>query len=330
MFNCIKQKKVLVLWYTYKENYGDVLIYSTVKSYLEKWGYTVDYMDVGLPYLQIAKQAKKYDFLWFAGGGIIERGVPDIIVNFPTFHKKAGKIPYGVTGLSIGIFHYDEYKSSISFWVEKSLFFYSRDEYTSNELNRISNSSKVISGVDVVFANTELATLKTINDSKVGISIRDLPYTDLSGSFHWNEWKKSLKESLGNKMIGIPDQHDCIRFLDIPFDSDYKPFKVTELLQSISYTVAMRYHVILVAAIMGKVSIPIGYCPKVSRLAEQLGIEELEIGVHDWEKVKSMVMKYHDDEESLKNAMNKNVLRMRNEALFMFHTVEQKIKGETV
>ena len=117
------KKSALILWYTIDLNYGDYLIFQTVKGYLKDWGFEVEGIDVGLPYREIAKIARKYDILWFAGGGIIERGIPDIIINFKKFHKKARKIKYGVTGLSIGNFNYSNEIKAIQYWVANASFF---------------------------------------------------------------------------------------------------------------------------------------------------------------------------------------------------------------
>lgn len=321
------QMKALVLWYPVDLNYGDYLIFQTVKGYLEEWGFIVKEMDVGLPYKVIAKEAKKNDILWFAGGGIIERDVPDVIRNFPDFHKKTKRIVYGVTGLSIGGFDYSNDKNAIKYWVRNASFFYARDSYTALELNRIAEGGYVIDGVDVVFGNRELINLPIKNDGRVGVNLRDLPYKDLSGDFMWTEWGQAFGELFPENIIGIPDQHDCLANMNIPYDVDYQPGKVTKILQDISFTVSMRFHVILVAAIMGKVSIPISYCPKVSRLAKQLGIDDFELGVHDYEKLEATVDKYLSNKDKYKAIMCSNVEELQQRAKRMFSEVESILKG---
>ena len=64
------------------ENFGDVLIYNTVREFLETKGCICDYMDVGEPCIKIIQKANEYDFLLFTGGGIIERYVPNVIRYF--------------------------------------------------------------------------------------------------------------------------------------------------------------------------------------------------------------------------------------------------------
>ncbi|MCI8985490.1 MAG: polysaccharide pyruvyl transferase family protein [Lachnospiraceae bacterium] len=321
-------KKALVLWYSMNLNYGDYLIFQTVKKHLELWGFSVEAMDVGLSYRAIAKNARACDVLWFAGGGIIERGIPDIIENFPDFHKRSKRIIYGVTGLSIGAFDYSEYREEIAYWIRNADFFYSRDSFTTLELNRISESDKVIDGVDVVFANDSFKRCSVKDDGRVGINLRELPYTDLSGEFRYIDWECSFKKTFSKCMVGIPDQHDCLKKMDIQFDTDYQPDSVTKLLQSVSFTVSMRFHVILVAAVMGKVSIPIVYCPKVSRLAEQLGIDELILGIHDYKKLGKIVARYLANENKYKTIMSNNVEELQQRARMMFQEVGCKLKGD--
>ena len=182
-----RKKKALVLWYTVDLNLGDFYIFETVKAYLLNWGYLVDDMDVGLPWKVLAKKAKKYDLLWFAGGGIIERGVPDVISNFYIFHKTSKFVNYGITGLSIGEFNYDRYKDSFSYWVNEAQFFYSRDKFTASTLNFYAQTSKVVESVDVVFAYNNWS-IKSSSDNYIGVNFRDLPYIDLSGEFNWEKW----------------------------------------------------------------------------------------------------------------------------------------------
>lgn len=322
------QRKALVLWYSVEPNYGDYLILQTVKGYLESWGFLVDAMDVGLPYKIIAKRARNNDILWFAGGGIIERGIPEIILKFPAFLKKSKRIMYGVTGLSIGEFDYSVYNREITYWVKNAAFFYSRDTYTALYLNRISESERVIDGVDVVLANPNFDKCIIKDDGRVGINLRELPYIDLSGEFKFVEWKQMFQKLFPQNMVGVPDQHDCLNKIGIPYEAGYRPDEVTRLLQDVSFTVSMRFHVILVAAIMGKVSIPIVYCPKVSRLAEQLGIEELTLGVHDYKKLEVVVNRYLMNENKYKDIIADRVAGLRQRARKMFNEVECILEGD--
>lgn len=323
-----EKPKALVLWYSVDLNFGDYLIFQTVRKHLESWGFQVESMDVGLPCKIIKKKAKQCNVLWFAGGGIIERGVPDIIQKFPDFYRKSNQIMYGVTGLSVGEFDYSDHKNAITYWVRNSAFFYARDSYTVAKLNKMSESNKVIDGVDVVFANTDFDKCSVKDNQNVGINLRDLPYPDLSGEFQYAAWEQMFKRLFSHNMIGIPDQFNCLCKLNIPFDMEYQPDKVTKLLQRVSFTVSMRFHVILVAAIMNKVSIPIAYCPKVARLAEQLGIDTLTLGVHDYAKLEQVVDQYLKNENKYKTIIADNVQVLQKKAIKMFEEIEHILKGD--
>lgn len=318
-----KKKSVLILWYPIGCNFGDYMLYQTVCGYLTEWGYEIADMDVGMPYSMIAKEARKHEWLWFAGGGIIERGIPDVIINFEKFHKKTGRIKYGITGLSIGGFQYDEHAKALTYWVENAQYFFTRDLYSACELNRIAGCNKVISSVDVVFAYQGIPKTNNDQHGTVGINLRDLPYTDLSGEFQWKKWEAVFKKCISERLIGIPDQFDYSKLINLEMQGGYSPENVLKTIMLSDYTVAMRYHVLLVAARMGILCIPIGYCPKVSRLAEQLGIEELELGVHDYAKLPEVIDKYKNNKLFYHEKVKNNVVLMENRAKEMFAQVRK-------
>ncbi len=322
------KKKALVLWYTINSNLGDYYIFKTVKRYLEEWGYICIDMDVGLPYKQISKVAKKCDFLWFAGGGIIERGIPNIILQFENFHKDAKDIKYGVTGLSIGEFDYSDKKDSLKYWLENALFFYTRDKYSSNELNRLTDSKKAFSSVDVVFANgIEKQYINVKASYDVGINFRDVPYPDLTGDLNWDEWSKSIN-GLNKKIIGIPDQYNVSDLVHYNMASDYSPQKTIEVISKCDIIVAMRFHVVLFAAKLGKIPIPINYCPKVERLSEQLGIRELVLGIHDYKKLQEKISDVYEKKEQYLDIITKNVNSLENDIMILFDIIKELMEKE--
>jgi polysaccharide pyruvyl transferase WcaK-like protein len=76
----------------------------------------------------------------------------------------------------------------------------------------------------------------------------------------------------------------------------------------------------------GKVCIPIDYCPKVSRLASQLGISDLILHYNEANKLPDMINRYKANEEFYKNKVKENVIFLRKEANRMFELVEKIIK----
>ncbi|WP_196805184.1 polysaccharide pyruvyl transferase family protein [Butyrivibrio sp. AD3002] len=283
------KKKILLLWYSIDANFGDYYICETVKRHIEGWGYKCIPMEVGLPYEKIAEEAKQCDFLWFAGGGIIERGMPSVLSEFIEFHEKAGFIKYGITGLSIGEFDYSDKSTALKYWVNNSLFFYTRDSYSARELNCLADSNNAKDSVDVVFAkDVKSEYVKNEDGYKIGINFRDLPYPDLSGEFEWNRWNEVI-DNIDYDVVGIPDQYDFSERVNFVVDKSYSPDGALAIIDECDFVVAMRFHVILLAARMGKIPIPINYCPKVERLAEQLGISDLLLGVHEYSSLERKI-----------------------------------------
>lgn len=323
-----KKKKVLVLWYPIGSNFGDFYIHETVKNNLDKWGYSWNSMDVGLPYNQIAKVAKKCDFVWFAGGGIIERGIPDIILQFKKFHKQARNIKYGITGLSIGEFDYSDNKSSLSYWINNASFFYTRDKYSADELNRIIGNQIAYASADVVFASdAEKQYINNKNDYDIGINFRDLPYPDLSGEFDWESWTNSISE-INGKITGIPDQYDVSDMVNFNMEVAYSPQNALKAISKCNIVVAMRFHVILFAAKMGKIPIPINYCPKVERLAKQLGIDNLVLGVHDFHDLPAKINEVNNNKDFYQEVIAQNVCILENNINKTFDVVKSILKKE--
>lgn len=276
------------------DNFGDVLIYQTVKEKLEVAGLEVRYHEVGDESANIIQEANKNDFLLFAGGGIIERYAPDFLRNFRRNLKEL-KIPYGVIGVSIGDFDYRDYLEEFQCWVENAIFFYVRDNYTENYLNKLVKKKKVKYSGDVVFGNNFLRRQMKANGLQTGINIRNVPYPDLTGEYNW-EKMKSVVAKIGCQIV-IPDSHDDILKLGIRFEnqnilSEYseldrnkKTITVIKQIRRCGFIISMRYHVILVAALLGVIPIPIIYCPKVERLAKQLGIDRIASNLFDYESI---------------------------------------------
>ncbi len=321
-----KRKLILILWYSVDKNLGDYYLLQTVCDHIREWGYDYVDMDVGLSWDLIAKQARKVDFLWFAGGGIIERGIPNIILNFEKFHIKAKRVKYGISGLSIGQFDYSFCAKSIEYWVKNATYFYARDEFTCSELNRLSCSKLVESTSDIVFAySMDNLHLPKNSRYELGVNFRELPYADLSGEFKWNEWNLML-DNLKMRIIGIPDQHDCSKYMSVKYDQEYTPELTLQVISSCKYVLAMRFHIVLFAARMEIIPIPIEYCPKVRRLATQLGIQDLIVGVHEFNKVPSIIQKVKDNRDMYKNIVKENANLYEEKAKIMFKEIEKCLK----
>lgn len=317
-----RKKKVLILWYPVDSNLGDYYLYDTVRNFVIKWGYDAIDMDVGASYEIIAEAALKCDWVWFAGGGIIERGVPSIVSNFSEFWKRSNRVRYGVTGLSIGDFDYTNVAHELSEWVNNASFFYTRDYYSACFLNEVSKSNKVISSADVVFSFNGFNKHYESRNRVFGVNFRKMPYPDLTGEIDVTDWDKYICESISEQIICIPDQLDLSKEFRFGNKNRYTPLNAVKKIEQMSYGIAMRYHVVLISALMGKVCIPIDYCPKVTRLAEQLGIEELVLHYDQAEQFPRVLKLYNDNESFFKNVINEKVSELKLKSETMFNTVE--------
>lgn len=330
----ICMKRILVLWYTYGNNFGDVLIYNTIEQKFKEQGYYIDYMEVGLPCNKILYMANEYDFLLFAGGGIIERYVPNVLRYFQEDFEIL-KVPYGVMGISIGTFAYTQYEKSLRFFVDNSLFFYSRDQFTADYFNALVKKDKVICSADVVFGCQGLSKLDNKSD-KIGFNFRDVPYKDLTGDMDWNSWEQSIMDIGAD--ICIPDSYDIRnemkqlagdgKLLDEYRNSSDKIKFTLQQIRKCRIIIGMRFHVVLAAACIGIIPIPITYCPKVERLACQLGLESVILSMHDQYRLKEKVEYIFNNEEELLLVMNERTenLKYRNDE--MFKTIFEILKKE--
>lgn len=325
----MKNKKILLLWYQQDNNFGDVLLYETTKEYLESAGYGVESHEVGDSEIKIAEHANQCNFMIFAGGGVIEKFVPPVIQNVKEMISML-QVPYGVIGLGIGTFDYRKYAEAFGYWVNHAVFFFVRDIATRNYLNKFSNSSNVIFSGDVVFANQSILGSSWTGNG-IGLNLRDIPYTDIQGEFDWNLLNQVVDKVDCN--ILIPDCNSQVAHLWRTFDnlSDLEGYeslsrnakieKVVSAMQKCSIIIAMRFHVVLVAALFGIIPIPVLYCPKVRHLAEQLGITELAVELGEWEKIPEKVEHAKIYKEKYINILADNIAKMRNNVKSMYEYI---------
>ncbi|MDD7021846.1 MAG: polysaccharide pyruvyl transferase family protein [Aeromonadales bacterium] len=317
-------RKIIILWYTIGNNFGDRLLYEVVKNKIEQHGYLCESCEIGVSYRELEKKLDNIDFIWFAGGGIIERGIPNIILNMDRVCRDFPNIRYGVTGLSIGDFDYSRRSEQLSFWVRNSTFFYTRDEYTEKTLNNISKSKIAKFSADVVFSSQLIKKYKKNAISPIlGVNFRNVPYIDLTGDLEWDQWSDEINQIAKKYSYGcsiIPDESSEQKRL-INLNCNVPEYSVDSALSTIANSkiiVAMRFHVILVASMLGVPVIPINYCPKVGRLAHQLQIEKLLLEIHDFaslaSKFSSLINSYDFYSKTLKN--NSDRLRAKSEEMF--------------
>lgn len=328
------KKKILLVWYQRGDNFGDVLLYQTSKDYFESAGYCVESHDIADPERKIAEHANQCDFMIFAGGGIIERYVPRIIQNIRELIG-ALQVPYGVIGLGIGTFDYHEYADVLQCWVEHALFFYVRDIATRDYLNLLTGNSKVVFSGDVVFVNREIAKTTRVGD-KLGLNLRDIPYTDIQGDYDWDQLNRIINEIKCS--ILIPDCNPQISNLRKNFDNlkeldNYKSLsqnlkieKTISAIQKCNVIIAMRFHVVLVSALLGIIPIPILYCPKVRYLTDQLGITDLAIELDEWDQLPAKVDLAYKGMDSYMDILADRTAILRNNVQEMYRIIFNKLE----
>ncbi|MBE5843390.1 MAG: polysaccharide pyruvyl transferase family protein [Butyrivibrio sp.] len=332
-------RNVLMLWYQEGDNFGDVLIANTTREYLKEHGInSIDY-EVGRPCCEVIEEANKCDFLLFAGGGIIEKYIPNVIRHFKADYHML-KVRYGVIGFGMADYDYSDYHEQIEFWVRHADFFYVRDSYTKSQLDSIVGMDKVIYSADDVFANKHLANYCSFiqtTTSVIGINIRNMPYRDITGEID----SESIKEVCDKCHVSlwIPDSYqnkiECI-FQNSESNSaistdncniDEKSKLIIDAICRCNYVIAMRYHVILVAARLGKIPLPIIYSPKVRTLSEQLGINELAVEYNAIHDIPSKMKIAKENSEFYLRRIKNNVERLEDRAVGMYKQITDYLEG---
>ena len=182
-------KKVLLVVCLYEHNFGDILIHQTVSQRLSRAGLTVDTVEVSQPLAasRLVERANASDFLYFVGGGIIERWAPEIIVRFPEV-LPALEVPYGVVGLSAGAFDYAWLAPSLRAFADHATFFFTRDAETTETFRRAGARRLPHPGVDVVFARGPAPPQRDAGTRIVTGGFRNVPYPDVTGDLDWDSW----------------------------------------------------------------------------------------------------------------------------------------------
>lgn len=334
----IYEKSALVLWYQYGENFGDVLLYQTTRNFLQSLGFSVDSYEVGEPCEQIMRKANNYDFLLFAGGGIIERYVPNVIRYFKEDYYLLQK-PYGIIGLGVANYNYELYKEKIKFWIENAQFFYVRDQMTKSFLDELTKTSIAVCSADCVFSNLKVQKMKSddnINrNGRIGLNIRKLPYEDLTGPLNMSVLSTICKEVRFDILIQDCENDGLIEYIDRyinVYDSnrnnkvcEENVDQILKQINSCEFVVAMRFHVILCAAVMGVIPIPIIYSPKVKALAEQLGIINLAVSIDELDLIPKKLNYARENKDLIMERIRQNCMIMSKRSDMMYNEIKNII-----
>ncbi|MDO8682064.1 MAG: polysaccharide pyruvyl transferase family protein [Armatimonadota bacterium] len=300
--------KVLLVVCLFEDNFGDKLIYNTIDKKLRQAGFETEAVEVSqsLAESRLIEKANNSDFLYFVGGGIIERYAPEIIRSFDSLRHSL-KTPHGVVGLSAGEFDYSDFHESLRLFCDTASFFFARDEETVEVFKKAGASRLPTAGVDVVLANDTISKLRRTGHG-ITASFRNVPYIDVTGDLDWGRWPEALKKAGVESLI--PDCSASQSRLDIPICDA----PILRQIADAGIVIAMRYHVVLAAAMMGALPIPIAYCPKVARLAEQLGIGEFCLGIHDHNRLEEVLGRLRAEEDAIRRRVAGRVVNLERNA----------------
>ncbi|MEN6371792.1 MAG: polysaccharide pyruvyl transferase family protein [Armatimonadota bacterium] len=297
--------RVLLVVCLYENNFGDQLIYQTIEKKLHRQGFTTETVEISekLSSSRLIERANNSDFLYFVGGGLIERWAPDVIRYFTSVYLQL-RVPHGVIGLSTGSFDYSEFNNSLKLFCDTASFFYTRDEDSVEAFVRAGASKLPEVGVDVVFANDTLGRLRRTG-SGISANFRNIPYPDITGDLDWAEWGVAMRNA-GVKSL-IPDCSNAQEQLGLPVSQN----SILAELTGCSMVVAMRFHIVLAAAMMGVLPVPVAYCPKVKRLADQLGIGDYCLGIKDSGRLAEIIDKLKANEQIIRINLAKRAAEMK-------------------
>ncbi len=321
-----RKKRILLIVCLYENNFGDILIYQTISSKLEASGYEVDTYEISQPLFASDFFAKsdECDFIYFVGGGIIERSAPDIIRYFNQVYWRL-KAPYGIIGLSTGSFDYTPFAHSLKLLCDNAAFFFTRDPDSVETFRKYGATRVPVASADVVFANPRIPLLRTGERHRLTANFRNIPYPDITGEMDWQAWSAALKRIGVNTLLD--DCSDAQGKLGIPISTN----DIIHEIAGSRFIVAMRFHVILVAALLGIPSIPITYCPKVRRLAQQLGLSDFCLDIHDHDRlddtVQSLLSRYHTTVQTLESKVSSLVKSAESSITSSLQTIKEIIHG---
>ena len=303
------RKRVLLAVCLYEGNFGDILIHETVEERLKRAGFEVETVEVSEPLAvsSLVLRANASDFLYFVGGGIIERWAPEVIVRFPEVLGEL-TVPYGVVGLSTGEFDYQRLAPSLRAFADYATFFFTRDR-ESAETFRLAGASRVPEpGVDVVFSRDPLSADPAGTRALISAGFRNVPYPDVSGELDWASWSRRLK-AVGTSVL-MEDCSAAQEQLGIPISR----VGIVNTINLSRMVIAMRFHVVLMAALLGVPTIPVAYCPKVSRLADQLGLARFCLNIHDHHRLEETAGELERRSAEVSFTLRERVEALRREA----------------
>lgn len=257
--------KIAVFGYYNALNAGDDRIQYCITKLCE--GNTVVFLPHYLPPPQ--EYLRDFDWILIGGGGLVFERV-GIWVNTKQWLRKT-RARVGILGLGVNRVS-DELLTELSYLLERSVFFFVRDEKSKSLLN---NHPKVQVHPDLTWCFPFLPSNEkaTITSKQIALNLVPCHWKD----FEPDKWITEFKKITNFQLVPFPLNYNLKKDLDllkIYFENINTQEFSLQALQESEILVACRYHAIVFAMQIGKPFIAINYDEKVERLLRESNLLE--------------------------------------------------------
>ncbi|BAT55544.1 polysaccharide pyruvyl transferase [Nostoc sp. NIES-3756] len=266
--------KIAVFGYYNALNAGDDRIQYCITKLCE--GNTVVFLPHYLPAPQ--EYLRDFDWILIGGGGLVFERV-GIWVNTKQWLRKT-RAKVGILGLGVNRVS-DELLIELSYLLERSVFFFVRDEKSKLLLN---NHPKIQVHPDLTWcfpflpSNNQL----TIASKKIAVNLVPCHWKD----FEPDKWIVELKKLSDFQLIPFPFNFNLkkdVDLLKLYFNNINTQEFSLQPLQDSQIIVACRYHAIVFAMQLGKPFIAINYDEKIERLLRESDLVECGLETTEYE-----------------------------------------------
>lgn len=306
--------KIAVFGYYNALNAGDDRIQYCITKLFQ--GNNIVFLPHYLPPPQ--EYLQTFDWILIGGGGLVFERV-GIWVNTKQWLKKC-KANIGVFGLGVNRVS-PELLPELSDLIERSEFFYVRDEQSRSLLN---NHPKVEVHPDLTWCFPFPVEINTSTSNKIAVNL--VPC-------HWKEfdvemWLKELSEF---QLNAFPLNFNRDRDFDllkkyfgdsIPQEFSLQPLRESEIL------VACRYHAIIFAMQMGKPFIAINYDEKVHRLLAEANLSDLCLETTEFALLYEKINFVLANQLEIREKINLFVSQQKERSIFLTKNLQNFLKHQ--
>jgi polysaccharide pyruvyl transferase WcaK-like protein len=298
-------KLAIIGWYNHA-NYGDDrILYCLKKTFKE---YDLFIVDGWEDARRKIREINQCDYILVGGGGLILGNCwrnLDVVLKF--------KKPFGLIGIGVEVNNNLLTNRFINTIKDRAEFILVRDRLSKE---RLGNHYKVIVGPDLTFLEL-FDVAREIKEDICGINLRDWYYWggelySLSYSllkeinkrfpaikeiYPLKKWEPDRAMNIIQKYFGntfpIPLYFEKNAMNDVKILSKYfrnvpKQFDVN-VYYKIRYLIGMRFHSIVFSVQCGIPFISLSYQPKNKAFCKDINLEELSLGLHEWEELPNKI-----------------------------------------